>query len=81
MSAAHPSASKPPRQNSHNVHLEGLPPKIKALTDHYPANAGGMAFSHHELSVENAVIPFSLSPPTRFSRTGPVTFEMEHSHR
>jgi hypothetical protein len=78
VSAAHPSASKPPRQNSHNVHLEGLPPKIKALTDHYPANAGGMAFSHHELSVENAVIPFSLRLLTSSSQTGPATFEMEH---
>ncbi|TPG81959.1 hypothetical protein EAH78_01870 [Pseudomonas arsenicoxydans] len=65
----------------HNVHLEGLPPKIKALTGHYPANAAGMAFTHHELSVENAVIPFSLSRPMRLSQAGTATFEMEHSYR
>jgi phosphomannomutase/phosphoglucomutase len=35
-----------------------------------------MAFSHHELSVENAVIPFSLSLPSH-SQAGPTTFEME----
>jgi hypothetical protein len=70
-----------PRQNSHKVHLEGLVPKIKALTGHYLVNAGGMAFTHHELSVENAVIPFSLSRPTHFSQACPVTFEMEHSYR
>jgi hypothetical protein len=37
-----------------------------------------MAFTHHELSAENAVIPFSLSLPTSFSSAGPATFEMEH---
>jgi hypothetical protein len=62
----------------HNTQLEALPPKIKALTGHYLANAGGMAFTHHELSVENAVIPFSLCLPTSSSQTGPATFEMEH---
>ncbi|TBN46331.1 hypothetical protein EYC95_12855 [Pseudomonas sp. BGI-2] len=62
----------------HKAQLEVLPPKIKALTGHYPTNAGGMAFTHHELSVENAVIPFSLHLPTSSSQTGPATFEMEH---
>lgn len=40
-----------------------------------------MALSHHELSVENAVISFSLSLSTRCSQAGSATFEMEHSHR
>jgi hypothetical protein len=42
---------------------------------------GGMAFSHHELSVENAVIPFSLNRPTNISQASPATFEMEHFYR
>ncbi len=45
------------------------------------AETGVMAFAHHELSVENAVIPFSLRLPTSYSMAGPVTFEMEHFHR
>jgi hypothetical protein len=72
------SGSKLPRHNSYNVHLEGLPPKIKALAGHSHAIAGGMAFTHHELSVENAVIPFSLCLPASSSPAGPATFEMEH---
>ena len=40
-----------------------------------------MAFSHHELSVKIAVIPFSLSRPTRTKQACPVTFEMEHSYK
>ncbi|QCY09647.1 hypothetical protein ELQ88_02025 [Pseudomonas sp. MPC6] len=63
----------------HKVHLEGLRLKIKALASDSPAKAGGMAFTHHELSAENAVIPFSLSQPVSFSPTGPATFKMEHS--
>ena len=59
-------------------HLKGLPPKIKALAGHSLANAGDMAFTHHELSAENAVIPFSLSQPTNFSQACPATLEMEH---
>jgi hypothetical protein len=62
-------------------HLEGLPLEIKALAGQLLANADGMAFTHHELSAENAVIPFSLSLPTSFSPSGPATFKMEHSHR
>jgi hypothetical protein len=58
--------------------LERLPPKIKALTGHSVADAGDMAFAHHELSAENAVIPFSLSLPTSVSQAGLATFEMEH---
>ncbi|URM29147.1 hypothetical protein LLY42_05900 [Pseudomonas frederiksbergensis] len=65
----------------HSRHLEGLPLKIKALAGQLLANADGMAFSHHELSVENTVIPFSLSLPASFSPTGPATFKMEHSYR
>ncbi|WP_030132439.1 hypothetical protein [Pseudomonas sp. QTF5] len=59
-------------------HLEGLPLKIKALNGQLLADVDGMAFSHHELSVENTVIPFSLSLPTSFSPAGPATLEMEH---
>ncbi|RLU12417.1 hypothetical protein CS078_01570 [Pseudomonas prosekii] len=65
----------------HSCHLEGLPLKIKGLAGKIPANATIMAISHHELSGENAVIPFSLSQPKRQSLAGPVTFEMEHFHR
>ncbi|WLI12800.1 MULTISPECIES: hypothetical protein [Pseudomonas] len=65
----------------HRRHLEGLPLKIKALAGQLLADADGMAFSHHELSVENTVIPFSLSLPASFSPTGPATFKMEHSYR
>jgi hypothetical protein len=78
VSAAHSSGSKFPRHKSHRRHLEGLPLKIKALAGHLLADAGGMAFSHHELSVENAVIPFSLSLPPSESSVCPATFEMEH---
>jgi hypothetical protein len=81
MSAAHSSGSKLSHHKLHSRHLEGLPLKIKALNDQLLADADGMAFSHHELSVENAVIPFSLSLPTSFSLAGPATFEMEHSYR
>jgi hypothetical protein len=66
---------------NYKVHLEGLLPKIKVLAAPGSANPGGMAFSHHELSVENAVIPFSLSRPMHLSQAGTATFEMEHSHR
>ena len=59
-------------------HLKGLPPKIKALAGHSLEDAGDMAFAHHELSAENAVIPFSLSQPTSFSQACPATLEMEH---
>jgi hypothetical protein len=62
----------------HRRHLEGLPLKIKALAGQILAGVGVMAFSHHELSVENAVIPFSLSRPTSISPPGPATFKMEH---
>jgi hypothetical protein len=64
-----------------NIHLEGLPLKIKALAGQITADVTGMAFSHHELSVENTVIPFSLSLPTNDSPVCPATFEMEHFHR
>ncbi|VVN94141.1 hypothetical protein PS726_02117 [Pseudomonas fluorescens] len=40
-----------------------------------------MALSYHELSVENAVIPFSLNLPPNEPAACPVTFEMEHFHR
>ncbi|WP_033035623.1 hypothetical protein [Pseudomonas sp. GM102] len=59
-------------------HLEGLPLEIKALAGQLFADADGMAFTHHELSAENAVIPFSLSQPTNFSQVCPATLEMEH---
>jgi hypothetical protein len=65
----------------HRRHLEGLPLEIKALAGQLLADVDGMAFSHHELSVENTVIPFSLSLPTSSSPAGPATFEMEHSYR
>jgi hypothetical protein len=48
----------------HSRHLEGLPLNIKGLAGQMRADAAVMAFAHHELSVENAVIPFSLSLPT-----------------
>ncbi|PMU11670.1 hypothetical protein C1Y11_06025 [Pseudomonas sp. FW305-20] len=65
----------------HRRHLKGISLKIKALAAPLHADVGVMAFSHHELSVENTVIPFSLSLPTSFSPAGPATFEMEHSYR
>ncbi|PPA05520.1 hypothetical protein C4E44_03475 [Pseudomonas sp. MWU12-2312b] len=49
---------------------------MKALANQLVADFARMAFSHHELSVENAVIPFSLSLPSH-SQAGPATFEME----
>ncbi|WP_191632890.1 hypothetical protein [Pseudomonas fluorescens] len=61
------------------THLEGLPLKIKALAGHWLADTGDMAFAHHELSAENAVIPFSLSQPASYSQAGPATLKMEHS--
>jgi hypothetical protein len=64
----------------HSRHLKGLPLKIKTLAGKMLADVGGMAFSHHELSVENAVIPFSLRLPTTSLQAGPATFEMELSH-
>ncbi|AKV05613.1 hypothetical protein B723_04060 [Pseudomonas fluorescens NCIMB 11764] len=66
---------------SHSRHLQGLLLKTKALTGQMLTETGVMAFSHHELSVENVVIPFSSNPPKRSSRAGPATFEMEHSYR
>jgi hypothetical protein len=62
----------------HSRHLEGLPLEITALAAPLSADAGVMAFTHHELSVEKAVIPFSLHLPTSSSPAGPATFEMEH---
>ncbi|PTT32828.1 hypothetical protein DBR18_02895 [Pseudomonas sp. HMWF021] len=55
-----------------------LAPKIKVLADASHARQGVMALSHHELSVENAVIPFSLSLPSSESSVCPALFEMEH---
>ncbi|MGF6556693.1 hypothetical protein ABIA48_003073 [Pseudomonas sp. S30_BP2TU TE3576] len=40
-----------------------------------------MALSYHELSVENAVIPFSLNLSPNDSAACPATFEMEYFHR
>ncbi len=37
--------------------------KIKALCGYVNDGRAAMAFLHHELSAENAVIPFSLSLP------------------
>jgi len=37
--------------------------KINALPKHKDSTRAAMAFLHHELSAENAVIPFSLSLP------------------
>jgi hypothetical protein len=65
----------------HERHLQGLTLEIKALAAQMLSETGVMAFSHHELSAKNAVIPFSLSRPTSSSLTGPATFEMEHSYR
>jgi len=42
------------------------------------SKTGVMAFSHHELSAENAVIPFSLRLPASSSSASPITFKMEH---
>ncbi|OYQ16232.1 hypothetical protein B7L09_18055 [Pseudomonas mandelii] len=62
----------------HERHLQGLTLEIKALAVQMLSETGVMAFSYHELSVENAVIPFSLRLLTSSSQTGPATFEMEH---
>jgi hypothetical protein len=70
----------PSPQNS-NCHLQRLAPKIKALPGQTLAIRGVMALSHHELSVENAVIPFSLNLSPNDSAACPATFEMEHFHR
>ncbi|WP_148053195.1 hypothetical protein [Pseudomonas frederiksbergensis] len=75
------SASQLIQHKLHSRHLKGLPLEINGLASQMLADAGVMAFAHHELSVENAVIPFSLSLPTSTSQVGPVTFEMEQSHR
>jgi len=61
--------------------LKGLTPKIKVLPAESHARRGIMALSYHELSVENAVIPFSLSLPSNDSSVCPATFEMEHFRR
>ncbi|KAB0485590.1 hypothetical protein F7R15_11400 [Pseudomonas reinekei] len=55
--------------------------KIEVLAGRKAADIAGMALSHHELSVENAVIPFSLNLSPNISVTCPATFEMEHFHR
>ncbi|POA19903.1 hypothetical protein [Pseudomonas sp. FW305-3-2-15-E-TSA2] len=60
------------------IQAEGLPPEIKVLPAAGHARRGVMALSHHELSAENAVIPFSLSLPPSESSVCPATFEMEH---
>jgi hypothetical protein len=70
----------PSPQNS-NCHLQGLAPKIKALPGQTLAVTGIMALSQHELSAENAVIPFSLNLLPNESAACPATFEMEHFHR
>jgi len=44
-----------------------FPSEIKALPEHKRGANAQMAFVHHELCTENAVIPFSLSLPV--SRT------------
>jgi hypothetical protein len=62
----------------HSRHLEGLSLEIKALTSQLLAALGIMAFAHHELSVENDVIPFSLSLTTSSSQQVQPPFEMEH---
>jgi len=62
----------------HRRHLEGLSLKIKASGVPLHADVGVMAFSHHELSVEKAVIPFSLNLPTSYSQQVLPPFEMEH---
>jgi len=69
------------RHKNTQIHLQALPLKIKALTGQSHAVQGVMALSHHELSVENAVIPFSLSLPPSESSVCPATFEMEHFRR
>ncbi|KAA0978077.1 hypothetical protein [Pseudomonas sp. ANT_H12B] len=62
----------------HSRHLEGLRLEIKVWTGQRLTESEGMAIAHHELSVEKAVIPFSLRLPTSSSPAGPATFEMEH---
>ncbi|TPG87420.1 hypothetical protein EAH74_02345 [Pseudomonas mandelii] len=62
----------------HRRHLEGLSLKINALAVPLHADVGVMAFTHHELSVEKAVIPFSLSLSTSSSQQVQPPFEMEH---
>ncbi|MCF5700132.1 hypothetical protein GIV24_01215 [Pseudomonas syringae] len=60
---------------------QALTPQIKVLPAESHASRGVMALSYHELSVENAVIPFSLSLPSNDSSVCPATFEMEHFRR
>ena len=61
--------------------FEGFIAGNQGIAGQILAGVSGMAFSHHELSVKIAVIPFSLSRPTRTKQACPVTFEMEHSYR
>ena len=62
-------------------HLKSQLFENRRLAGPLRADAGGMAFSCHELSAQNAVIPFSLSLLASFLRQGPATFEMEHPYR
>jgi hypothetical protein len=59
-------------------HLQYFTLEIKAMDGQMLSKTGVMAFSHHELSVENAVIPFSLRLPASSSSASPITFKMEH---
>ena len=61
--------------------MDGLTPKIELLANQSHAPRCIMALSYHELWVENAVIPFSLNPPSNELTVCPATFEMEHFRR
>jgi hypothetical protein len=69
---------KSPHHKFVHFRQQVLTPKIKVLPAKSHASRGVMALSHHELSVENAVIPFSLSLPPSESSVCPALFEMEH---
>lgn len=48
--------------------------KINALRKHKRGADAPMAFLHHELCTENAVIPFSLSLPVSHIKASLVSF-------
>lgn len=55
--------------------------EINELRNHAGKAMTPMALLHHELSPENAVIPFSLSLPASHISGQPCPFQMEFSPR
>ncbi|KRP73007.1 hypothetical protein TX23_09590 [Pseudomonas paralactis] len=62
-------------------HKRNFPMEINDLRNHTGKAMTPMALLHHELSAENAVIPFSLSLPASHLSGQPCPFQMEFSPR